>query len=395
MARLTTAAILILALGSLFFAGCVFPYGTKLQDQVRRIARPHAFSIIDWEINTLSHRLLGLFDPPEADIKDADTVKRFFASVGQSHSHKSEETSLENKAELILTKQVKEALREEGIVNPLDHLLPLGVVFPPLAFEFEPSPDLLVISPRDEIKLLDRVPLDPDLSVEEKEGIESQFDELGVSSLVVELGGVGFTYPTMVTETSDIRSALHAILEEWLHQYLAFKPLGFLYLLDALGIRGDYDLVTMNETVAGIVSKEIGDRVYKEYYAPEGWVEPQNGETVSEFHREMRAIRLQVDEYLAQGEVEKAEGFMRAKRDYLAEKGYYLRKLNQAYFAFHGTYAYKPGSVSPIGEDLEELREQCSSLKEFMDKVTGMTGYEELKKAVGAGSRKNALHNPR
>lgn len=389
MARLTTVVILILVLGSLFFAGCVFPYGTQLHDQVRRIARPHSFSIVNWEVNTLSHRLFGLFDRPEAEIDDVKTVKDFFISLDHAGSGESDDADLEERAECILNKQIREALREEGILNPLDDLLRVGLVFPPLAFEFEPSPDLLVVSPRDEIKLQDRVVLAPDLTVEEKESIESQVDELGVSSLVVELGGVGFTYPTMVTETSNIRFALHAIVEEWLHQYLAFKPLGFLYLLDAVGIRGDYQVVTMNETVAGIVSKEIGDKVYKKYYAPEGWSArggPRNGETVSEFHREMRTIRVQVDQYLAQGEVGKAEEFMREKREYLAEKGYYLRKLNQAYFAFHGTYAYKPGSVSPIGEDLQELRERCSSLGEFMRKVTGMTSYDNLKEAVGAES---------
>ncbi|MFP3975551.1 MAG: hypothetical protein ACLFVK_04940 [Dehalococcoidia bacterium] len=386
MARLTTAVISILVLGSLFFAGCVFPYGTQLHDQVRRIARPHSFSIVNWEINTLSHRLFGLFDRPEAEIDDVDTVKKFFTSLDHAGSGESGDTNLEQRAECILNKQIREALREESILNPLDDLLRVGLVFPPLAFEFESSPDLLVVSPRDEIKLQDRVVLDPDLTVEDKESIESHVDELGVSSLVVELGGVGFTYPTMVTETSNIRFALHAIVEEWVHQYLAFKPLGFLYLLDAVGIRGDYQVVTMNETVAGIVSKEIGDKVYKKYYAPEGWEKPQNGEKVSEFHREMRAIRIQVDQHLAQSEVEEAERFMREKREYLAEKGYYLRKLNQAYFAFHGTYAYKPGSVSPIGKDLQELRERCSSLKGFMRKVTGMTDYEELKKAVGSES---------
>ncbi len=386
MVRLTTAIVLILALGSLFLSSCVFPYGTGLQSQVNRIASPHKFSIFGWEVNTLSHRLVDLFDSPDADINDVDTVKSFFASVGQSDSSHFEGTNLEERAECIITKQIKEALREEGILNPLDNFLSLGIVFPPLAFEFEPSPDLLVISPRDEIKLQDRVVLDPDLTVEEKERIEGKVDTLGGSSLVVELGGVGFTYPTMVTETSNTRYALHAIVEEWLHQYLAFKPLGFLYLLDAVEIRGNYQIVTMNETVAGIVSEEIGDKIYKKYYAPEDWEEPQNGGPVSEVYREMRSIRLQVDEYLANGEVEKAEDFMRAKREYLAEKGYYLRKLNQAYFAFHGTYAYKPGSVSPIGEDLKELREQCSSLQEFMNKVTGMTDYDDLKKEVGRGS---------
>lgn len=69
---------------------------------------------------------------------------------------------------------------------------------------------------------------------------------------------------------------------------------------------------------------------------------------------------------------------MEQKRQYLASKGYYIRKLNQAYFAFHGAYADSPTSISPIGLELKELREQSSSLKEFLDKVAVMTSRQDL-----------------
>ncbi|MFC1916656.1 hypothetical protein ACFLX1_00775 [Chloroflexota bacterium] len=42
---------------------------------------------------------------------------------------------------------------------------------------------------------------------------------------------------------------------------------------------------------------------------------------------------------------------MEQKRQYLAEMSYHIRKLNQAYFAFHGTYADKPAFISPIGHE--------------------------------------------
>ena len=44
---------------------------------------------------------------------------------------------------------------------------------------------------------------------------------------------------------------------------------------------------------------------------------------------------------------------MEEKRQFLAANGYYIRKLNQAYFAFHGSYADTAGSIDPIGPKLD------------------------------------------
>ena len=93
-------------------------------------------------------------------------------------------------------------------------------------------------------------------------------------------------------------------------------------------------------------------------------------------------IVVSVDGYLAEGNVEQAEQYMNQMRDILAAKGYHIRKLNQAYFAFHGTYADDPATVSPIGQDLQTLRERCGSLKEFLDKVSFMTGYGDLREVL-------------
>jgi len=73
-----------------------------------------------------------------------------------------------------------------------------------------------------------------------------------------------------------------------------------------------------------------------------------------------------------------AEEFMEEKRQFLASKDYYIRKLNQAYFAFHGTYADRPTSISPIGQELKQLRNQSTSLKDFLDTVTVMTSRQDL-----------------
>ena len=92
----------------------------------------------------------------------------------------------------------------------------------------------------------------------------------------------------------------------------------------------------------------------------------------------MRDIRRKVDEYLVRGEIELAEEFMEQKRRYLAANSYYIRKLNQAYFAFHGTYADSPTSISPIGAELKELREQSASLKDFLNKAAAITSRQHL-----------------
>jgi hypothetical protein len=73
------------------------------------------------------------------------------------------------------------------------------------------------------------------------------------------------------------------------------------------------------------------------------------------FNEEMRALRLEVDRLLAEGKVEEAERTMEEKRQFLAENGIVIRKINQAYFAFYGTYADSPQSSNPIGPKIERV----------------------------------------
>ena len=101
-------------------------------------------------------------------------------------------------------------------------------------------------------------------------------------------------------------------------------------------------------------------------------------ESEFDFDREMREIREAVDAYLAKREIEQAEEFMEQKRQYLASTGYYIRKLNQAYFAFYGAYADRPAFISPIGLELKQLRSQSASLKDFLNTVAAMTSRQEL-----------------
>jgi hypothetical protein len=269
----------------------------------------------------------------------------------------------------ILIRQIIDTLNEHGIS-----------AFPPPAVNIESPPHLLVVSPRDRIFYFDRAVLERDMNVTEQEHLESLIDELGLSSVVVPLGGFGGIYPPIVTDNADIEFIIDAAVEEWLHQYLALKPLGFRYLLDSLGIIRDPDIVTMNETAVGIVSQEIGDEIYARYY--KDYFPQSNDESGFDFDAEMRETRQQVDLLLEAGQVDEAEAYMEARRQYFVENGYSIRKLNQAYFAFHGIYGYGPAAVSPIYGELEELRAKSGSLREFLDTVAMFRSYDDLKNSL-------------
>ncbi len=382
-------------------AGCVPVHA--FDRRLDSVVKPYTFSIVQWELEVIPREVGEWIFGKRAGLNEVDTVTQYFSIAGRIRTLESEleaisagdrqgnpvalegelnelqqqKVELADIVESIIERQIKETLAEQGIFNPL---IKARVGFPPLNFALDKPPHVLVVSPRDRIEALREITLKQNISLEGVEDIEAQVDELGVSSLVVGIGGFGGTYPTFVSDSGSLKFTIEAALEEWLHQYLAFTPLGFLYVLDSTGVSRDYEIATMNETVAGMVSKEIGSMVYTKYYSPGENGDGQKPDT--EFNREMRQIRRAVDEYLTRGEIEQAEEFMEEKRQYLATRGYYIRKLNQAYFAFYGTYADSPTSISPIGGELRQLREQSASVKDFLDTAARMTGRDDLEKSV-------------
>lgn len=268
-----------------------------------------------------------------------------------------------------LIERISGVLREHGIP-----------VVPPLNISIEQPPYLLVVSPREKIEYFDRKVLRQDMSSSDINYLESSIDELGLSSLVANLGGFGGTYPPIIADTRNIRFIIDTAIEEWLHQYLVFKPLGFLYLLDCIGIRQDPDVITINETAVGIISREIGQEVYYRYYYSD--ILENEIERDFNFDEEMRETRRQVDILLESGQIDEAERYMEARRQYFLQNGYYIRKLNQAYFAFHGIYGDSPAAVSPVYEELENLRAKSSTLKDFIDTISTFTSYNDLIKSV-------------
>ena len=335
-------SIFIIAIGINASCTAGLTQGENDYSRIRSISRPYAFDFVSWEAQAISSLL----------------CERICNRGGSE-----QESRLRSQIETVLA----------------ENRIPL---FPPLNFNLEEPPHLLVISPRDRIFYLDRILLRQELSTQEMEEIEAQVDKLGLSSLVVSLGGFGATYPPIVDGNASLDFVINAAVEEWLHQYLAFRPLGFLYLLDSLGIKQDQDVIIMNETLAGMVSEEIGSQVYERYYAAGEKTVADERNSSFDFDTEMRLTRRNVDLYLAQGDIEGAERYMEERRQLFWSHGYRIRKLNQAYFAFHGIYGSDPASVSPIDADMKLLRAESPSIKDFLDKTSGMKSYTDLIEAL-------------
>jgi|TARA_B100001079_G_scaffold165600_1_gene142119 hypothetical protein len=133
-------------------------------------------------------------------------------------------------------------------------------------------------------------------------------------------------------------------------------------------------MTTLNETAASIGGEIIGDRAFtamtgevvsRESSSADGPVDPD----AFDFTAEMRETRLTAEGLLAEGKVEEAEAYMEERRQLIADNDIFIRKINQAFFAFHGSYATGAGSVSPIGDQLEELRDETDSLEQFLKTV--------------------------
>jgi hypothetical protein len=183
------------------------------------------------------------------------------------------------------------------------------------------------------------------------------------------------------------------VAHEWIHNYLTLRPLGLLY-------ERNQELRTMNETAANIAGKELGAALIERFYpelvpAPVPIVQDSPEENVTtetesevaifDFRAEMHSTRLQVDAFLAEGEVEEAEVYMEERRLFFRENGYSIRKINQAYFAFYGSYADQPSGPAgddPVGETVRLLRAQSSSLAEFLKTMAFITSFEALSERV-------------
>ncbi len=273
---------------------------------------------------------------------------------------------------------LESALSEQVAAQDLDTVG--GMIWPPVDFRLDQSPSLLVMSPRDRIERIENYLIKPDIPPKEADSIEQAILEgQDVSAIIVRTGGLG-SYPATVTPRGDPLRLLEVAGHEWIHNYLFFKPLGINFF-------DSPEMVTLNETVADMAGRELGRMAYAaltgeevEILVPPRDLESngQRAETEFDFHRFMRETRLRTDELLAEGKIEEAERYMEARRIELQDHRIYLRKINQAYFAFTGSYGESGASVSPVASQLWDLRMQVGSVGEFVKTVAGVSSPEEF-----------------
>lgn len=301
-------------------------------------------------------------------------------------------THLQPLAEAIVQDQVAEILREQG-------LQAAGETWPPVMMHMTPLPAILIVSPRDKIERQYQLSLAVGLTTPQKEAMETAvYDTLDLSALVVPIGGLA-VYPAMIMETSNLNWLAEVTAHEWTHHWLMPYPI-------SLNYTSDPQVRTINETVASIVGQEVGKQVIARFY-PE-LVPPPVAETAVpaapdpsapppfDFAAEMAATRIQVDQLLADGNVDEAEAYMEARRQFFVENGYSIRKLNQAYFAFYGAYADEPGATGadPIGPTVLALRQVTPSLKDFLQLVAGIGSFADLQRVAEEAGVEVTAVNP-
>ena len=382
---------------------------------VRQAIGAHGFRLAAWESQALAQTARNLVLQPGAGLSEQaqhDLVVAYFNDVARvgNLTNEIEEiyadpmqtnpsaAAASLQAELD-TLRARQADRRPAVERTLEQqtaavlqdaeLTTGGRVWPPVRFQFTESPLYLIVSRRDRIAIAEGAHLDPALNLPEMERIESQVQEsLDVSALVEGTGGFS-SYPTMVIEYPWLEWVVSTIAHEWTHTYLIFHSLGWHY-------DDSSDMQTLNETVASIVGDEIGRLVMLRYYPelvrPESWPRPltlnpdwwglKSSEKPFEFGPFMRETRLTVDKMLAQGQVSEAEAYMEGRRQILLDHGYIIRKLNQAYFAFHGSYAVGASATDPIGGKLRALRDRSTSLAQFLHTVAHFTTASALDTAL-------------
>lgn len=285
-----------------------------------------------------------------------------------------ERATYENDVERLIERRIHEVVVETGLQQSLPLFSSVRLVWPPVNLELTEPPRLLVRSPRTEIRRAGDTLLKPDLTLRDIERIEAETDDEDTVSIVISIGGIA-AYPAIVRDDRAYTSILETAAHEWVHHYLAFFPLG-----QQWGKGGDAE--TLNETTANIAGREIAALVHQRYpveLPPDADGRgPSSPAPTVDFNTEMRKLRLEVDALLAEGKVEEAERLMEERRQYLADNGITIRKINQAYFAFYGTYADTPASSDPIGPKVERVWDLTRDVGVFLTLMRDVRNTADL-----------------
>ena len=345
------------------------------EDDARRRREVELYFMLGEELDNIERLLIQLEAHRPLSAETEEDIAEFRSNLAEFRRHEAE---MRGRVEETVESAVADTLREMGFGG-------WHGVFPPVDTVLTGSPTVLILSPRERIERVGGRLLRTGLTGDERERIEARMETAtGRSALVVNTGGIAF-YPSITRNNVGLDYALETVAHEWVHQWLWFRPLGRHYFESG-------DLITLNETVATIAGIEIGQlaRHRLESSEPQPSAHPYHPPTVDDhtdpgdsvrfdFQAEMRATRVRVDELLAAGDVDGAEAYMEARRRIFVAEGYSIRKLNQAYFAFHGAYATTGAAgVSIIGEQVLELRRRSPTLAQFLRTAAEFTSAEEL-----------------
>jgi hypothetical protein len=403
-----------LALIVVLFLIWVVPTGDKRFDTpAAEASLGHGYDLVSWELDNIfdkwTHRIWTVFPwtlTSEEDRREAlDRYEVLEADLRVAKDHLNRVTttaergrdaieSAQGEVDALIGERdsIRPAVEEflEQIISKIirtDEIDLVGsFVWPPVDFRIGDPPKLLVTSLRSEISRIEDVLIDPDISTDDMTIIENELVvDHDISAVVIQTGGLA-SYPNVIP-TTHLKRLVDVASHEWLHTYLTFHPLGMAYFSGG-------EIRSVNETLADIFGREVGLRVYSEVTG-EPFVAPTRPETASKieikdeyvvievpdafsFSRFMSETRTRTDEMLADGLIDEAERYMESRRVELLDHGYLIRKINQAYFAFHGTYAESPSSTSPVARYLWDLREQVDSVGEMVKLLKPLGSYEQF-----------------
>ena len=271
--------------------------------------------------------------------------------------------------------QIRKLLISELYDQEMDYFF--DIIFPSPEFNVGSSPKLLVTSPRNKIERKEEILLVPSIdieTIEELEGIASN-DEL--SSVIINIGGLA-TYPSIIAEGKSSRELFLTISHEWLHQYLIFHPLGRSYFSNT-------EMKEINETLANIFSKKLLKSLCEKDFEIKNEmcsVSPLKDENKFDYREFMKKLRINVDQLLSEGKINNAEKLMNESTLILNNNGIKIRKINQAWFAFNGTYGDSPSSISNFNDELTNLIDSYGTLKDAINDIKNISSLDEYKDMI-------------
>ena len=204
----------------------LIPESVKINPINTHVAN-YTFNIYDWEIKNLSNLIIS--------------------GLKQNKNHKSNETD-----------EIEKLIQTEIKKNKI--LIFNKFLFPKVRFKLDATPNVLIISPKNNIKLTYSILLKQNLTIKEKETIENQIEEkFNVSAIILNIGGIAF-YPSLIPKDIDNNKIIKNIIHEWLHQYLVLYNLG-------QNIYKDNQMLALNETIVSYVSEELAKNIIDETQA--------------------------------------------------------------------------------------------------------------------------------